>query len=96
MDTFRSTNVASILLMLVRLLHYMHFQPQLGVITRTVGRAASDMVHFFILFFIVVLLYSFLSHLIFGANIKEFSTFGGTVQTMVNVLLGPCTTCSRQ
>ena len=88
MGEYSSLNVANIVLMLLRLLHYMHFQPQLGVVTRTVGRAASDMVHFFILFFIVVISYSFLSHLIFGATIEQFSTFGLTMQTMVNVLLG--------
>ena len=67
---------------------YRHFQPQLGIITRTVSRAASEMVHFFILFFIVVIAFSFLSHIVFGATISEFSTFGVTMQTMVNVLLG--------
>ena len=65
-----------------------HFQPQLGVITRTVSRAASEMIHFFILFFLIIVLYTSLSHILFGGMIAEFSTFGSTMETMVNVLLG--------
>lgn len=78
----------NIILYLLRVLKLMHFQPRLGVVTRTLIRAASDLFHFFILFFVIFFGYAGLGHLVFGNTIESFATMQDSIMTCFEFLLG--------
>lgn len=85
---YMTLNGINIMLTLLRILKLMDFQPRLGVVTRSLGLAASDLGHFFILAMIIFLGYSMMAHLIFGYSIKNFSTLGLAINTCFEILLG--------
>ncbi|KAK3288017.1 hypothetical protein CYMTET_4498 [Cymbomonas tetramitiformis] len=55
-------------LLVIRVLKMCHFQPRLGIVTRTLQRAVSDLGHFFMLFLAVFTGYSVTGHLVFGTQ----------------------------
>lgn len=63
----------SIFFMILRILKHMHFQPRMGVLTRTLVEAGPDIMNFFILWTIVFLGYSFMGHLVFGRSVDFVS-----------------------
>jgi hypothetical protein len=64
----------SIFFMILRILKHMHFQPRMGVLTRTLVEAGPDIMNFFILWSIVFVGYSFMGHLVFGRSV-DFVSF---------------------
>ena len=62
------------LLFIARLLKALHFQPRMALITRTLGNAATDLVHFAILFLLVLAGYGMVRSLLFGHQYEAFST----------------------
>ncbi len=80
----------AILLLIVRVLRRMDFQPNLGVVTRSLWLAGSDLIHFAIVFFMVFIIYAMLAHLVFGHTIQKFSTFDSSVSTCFEVRESIC------
>ena len=80
----------AILLLIVRVLRRMDFQPNLGVVTRSLWLAGSDLIHFAVVFFMVFIIYSLLAHLAFGHTIEKFSTFDASVSTCFEVCVYVC------
>eukprot|EP00004_Rigifila_ramosa_P026068 TRINITY_DN7973_c0_g1_i1.p1 TRINITY_DN7973_c0_g1~~TRINITY_DN7973_c0_g1_i1.p1 ORF type:complete len:1397 (+),score=245.71 TRINITY_DN7973_c0_g1_i1:478-4191(+) len=78
----------SLILTLLRLLKLLHFQPAMGVLTRTLAAAANELLHFAVLFAIVFLGYAFIGNLAFGENILEFRNFTSSLNTCFLILLG--------
>jgi len=66
----------NILLLMVRMLKLMDFQPRLGVVTRSLWLAGPDLIHFAFVFFMVFVGYAMLAHLIFGNAIQRFQVSG--------------------
>ena len=85
---YMTLNGVNIMLTLLRILKLMDFQPRMGVVTRSLGLAASDLGHFFILAIIIFIGYSMMAHLIFGYSIQKFSTLGLAINTCFEILLG--------
>jgi hypothetical protein len=79
--TFHGVNI---FLCLLRFLKYCDFQPRMGVVTRTLSRAFQDLAHFFFLVFIVLALYTFLGQIVFGAQVKQFSTLSQAARTVIS------------
>jgi hypothetical protein len=63
-------NGINILLLILRLLKRMDFQPRLGVVTRSLWLAGPDLLHFAIVAGMVFLGYAMMAHLIFGNAIQ--------------------------
>lgn len=78
----------NVLLMVLRILKLMDFQPRMGTITRTLAAAMQDLLHFFILFFIVFVGFAMYGHLVFGRTIREFRSLGISFNTCFTALLG--------
>jgi len=55
-----------VLLFVIRVLKNLDFQPRMGLVTRTLASATSDLLHFAFLFFIVFFGYAMVGHLLFG------------------------------
>lgn len=60
----------------------------MGIVTRTIQNAASDLFHWMILFSMVFFLYVYMAFLIFGSSILSFSTVERSFQTCFGILLG--------
>ena len=78
----------NIMLYLLRVLKLMHFQPRLGVVTRTLTLAAADLFHFFVLFFVIFFGYAIMGYLVFGNTVETFSTIPDSIMTCFEFLLG--------
>jgi len=87
-DFFILLNSVSVLLMILRVLKILHFQPRMGLVTRTIQRAFVDLAHFTFLFFFVTTGYAIVGHLTFGSEIYEFSNVGLAFETCMHFLLG--------
>lgn len=66
----------------------MDFQPRLGVVTRALQLAAPDLLHFFLVAGSVFICYCMMGFLIFGNSLSWFATFGTSVNTCFEMLLG--------
>lgn len=70
------------------MLKLMDFQPRLGVVTRSLWLAGPDLIHFAIVAGMVFVGYAMMAYLIFGNAIAAFSTFGDSINTCFEILLG--------
>eukprot|EP00898_Chlorokybus_atmophyticus_P004153 jgi/Chlat1/4739/Chrsp300S04720 len=77
-----------IVLMLLRTLKLCDFQPRMGLLTRTLVRAAVDLGHFFFLAILVFLCYAMLALIAFGETIQDFSQLWLACVTLFRMLLG--------
>lgn len=78
----------NILFVIARVLNLMHFQPRLGVVTRSLLLAGPDLLHFTLVAGIVFVGYAMMAHVIFGNVIQKFSTFRLSIDTCFEMLLG--------
>ena len=72
--------------MMVRVVKLCHFQPRLGIITRSLANAASDLAHYVVILVILFLGSACLACLVFGGVTLEFSTFGHSFQSLFNMM----------
>ena len=85
---YYAVNGLSMLLLIARMLKKMDFQPRLGVVTRSIALAGPDLLHFSVVGGLVFFGYAVMAHLIFGSSIRSFSSFGRSVNTCFEILLG--------
>mmetsp|Transcript_27128 Transcript_27128/g.48350 ORF Transcript_27128/g.48350 Transcript_27128/m.48350 type:complete len:1606 (-) Transcript_27128:382-5199(-) len=85
---YYAINGINILFLIARVLKLMDFQPRLGVVTRSLALAGPDLAHFVLVCGMVFVGYAMMAHLIFGNNIQAFSSFGSSVDTCFEILLG--------
>ena len=78
----------SLLVTCLQTLKNLDFHPKMGLITKTISGAASDLIFFVILYLIVQVIYGFLAVLVFGKFSEAFSTFGRAFVTNQYLLLG--------
>jgi hypothetical protein len=78
----------NIILMIARSLKLMDFQPRLGIVTKTLALAASDILHFMVVFGVVFMGYVMMGTLVFGYKIEEFSSLKHSTITCFETLLG--------
>ena len=78
----------SLLVTCLQTLKNLDFHPKMGLITKTISGAASDLVFFVILYLIVQVVYGFLAVLVFGKFASAFSSFGSAFVTNQYLLLG--------
>ncbi|EFJ46305.1 hypothetical protein VOLCADRAFT_93448 [Volvox carteri f. nagariensis] len=88
LNWYFALNGINILLLIARVLKLMDFQPRLGVVTRSLWLAGPDLVHFAIVAGMVFVGYAMMAHLIFGNAIVAFATFGDSINTCFEILLG--------
>jgi polycystin 2 len=60
----------------------------MGQLSSTLSKCAKDIVGFCIMFFIVFFAYAQLGYLVFGSQLRDFSTFGDSVFTLFRIILG--------
>ena len=88
MSAYTALNVASVILMTLRVIKLLDFQPRLGLVTRTLAHAAVDLAHFFMVFMLVHSAYAMVGFISFGSSIAKMSSFAKASATLMEVLLG--------
>jgi len=71
-----------------RLLKAFSAQPRLAVVTRTLSNAFVDLYHFGIAFTAIFFSYSIMGMVLFGRELREFSTIGRAMFTCFRMLMG--------
>ncbi|KAG7390437.1 hypothetical protein PHYPSEUDO_007960 [Phytophthora pseudosyringae] len=84
-DIYTWLTVAQLGLYCIRQLR---FHPQLNVFARTVSNALHQFRHFFFVFIIIFLTFSFSGNVLFGHRVRQFSTGYYSMQTCINMLFG--------
>ena len=80
--------VFAIILLVVRLVLSLDFHPKIGLVSRTIKRAANDLAHFVFLFGIIFVIYTASAYLIIGNVVEEFSSMEEALQSLFTLLLG--------
>ncbi|CAI5981567.1 unnamed protein product, partial [Closterium sp. NIES-64] len=78
----------NVFIMVLRLLKLMDFQPNMGIMTRSLRVAMPSLLHFFILFFVVFVAYATYGYLVFGMTLVQFSTLWLSLQTCFYMIVG--------
>ncbi|EKX32347.1 hypothetical protein GUITHDRAFT_121488 [Guillardia theta CCMP2712] len=76
----------SIVLFVFRMLKSLDFQERMGMVTRTIGRASSDLFHFLLLFMIVFLGYAIVGVFLFGHQYEGMSNLSSACKTLAMML----------
>ena len=59
----------------VQIFKYISFNKTMTQLSSTLGRCAKDLAGFFVMFIIIFLAFTQLGYLLFGSQVKDFSTF---------------------
>eukprot|EP00281_Chroomonas_sp_CCMP1168_P032498 CAMPEP_0206243566 /NCGR_PEP_ID=MMETSP0047_2-20121206/17674_1 /ASSEMBLY_ACC=CAM_ASM_000192 /TAXON_ID=195065 /ORGANISM="Chroomonas mesostigmatica_cf, Strain CCMP1168" /LENGTH=1778 /DNA_ID=CAMNT_0053668691 /DNA_START=6 /DNA_END=5343 /DNA_ORIENTATION=+ len=85
---YMAVNSICVILFVVRILKIIDFQPRMALITRTLRVASTDLLHFLVLFFIVLGGYATMGCLLFGGYLTKFQTLGSSMVELVFILMG--------
>lgn len=85
---YMALNGINLFLIMLRLLKVMHFQPRMGIITRTLSAAGPELLNFFLLLGIIFVIYSLMAHLVFGRIIDQYRTLAVSLVTNFNLIIG--------
>ncbi|KAG3108888.1 hypothetical protein PI124_g3609 [Phytophthora idaei] len=69
-------------------IHQLSFHPQLNVLARTVVKSLRQFCDFFLVFIIIFITFSFMGNLLFGGQVREFSTAALSRDSCMNMLFG--------
>ena len=72
---FNNAVAGAVFLSWMKIFKYTSFNKTMTQLTETLGRCASDVAGFAIMFFIIFFAYAQLGYLIFGTQVLDFSTF---------------------
>lgn len=78
-------NVVSIML---KFLKGFQCNARLQVVTMTLVNAASEIVHFSIVFFAIFVAFTLFAHIMFGQDVLQFRTIGASLSTGFSILMG--------
>jgi len=88
---YMGINGAALIFVVLRVLKVLDFQKRMGLVTRTISNAATDLAHFAVLFGMIFSCYACLAFIIFGSSIIGFSTLPRAFNTCFSILLGEIT-----
>jgi hypothetical protein len=86
--SYAGTTTVSLMIMMLRLIKMLDFQPRMGLVTRTVSAALNDLGHFFGLFTLVFVGLASIAYLNFGRSLEKFSSIGWSIDTCFRLMLG--------
>jgi len=73
---------------LLRLFSFFQFQPRLAMVTQTLVDAASDLMHFLLVWAEITALYSVAGNLLFGTQVHGFESIWASIRTLFGWQLG--------
>ncbi|XP_076462152.1 LOW QUALITY PROTEIN: polycystin-2-like [Babylonia areolata] len=72
----------------IKIFKYISFNKTMTQLSSTLGRCAKDLAGFFVMFIIIFLAFTQLGYLLFGSQVKDFSTFQNAFFTLFRIILG--------
>ncbi|ELT90189.1 hypothetical protein CAPTEDRAFT_169289 [Capitella teleta] len=72
----------------IKVFKYISFNKTMTQLSSTLARCAKDLAGFAVMFFIIFLAFAQLGYLIFGTQVKDFSSFDDAVFTLFRIILG--------
>ncbi|XP_017486061.1 PREDICTED: polycystic kidney disease 2-like 1 protein [Rhagoletis zephyria] len=72
----------------VKIFKYISFNKTMSQLSSTLSRCAKDIAGFGVMFFIVFFAFAQLGYLLFGTQVKDYSSFGKAVFTLLRLILG--------
>ena len=78
----------TVFLSLIQLIHLLRFNRRMSMLSQTLNKASRDMGAFSLIFLIILISYSLLAFLMFGAVLQEYSTFITCIESQVALILG--------
>jgi len=88
MKLYMQANGFCILFVLCRILKLLDFQPRLGMVTRTMSKAMTDLLHYFGVLGLVLFVFVVMSYYLFGSCVDSFRTFGMAFNANFDMLMG--------
>eukprot|EP00854_Cymbomonas_tetramitiformis_P008806 gene8806-10440_t len=83
----RGLEVANLLLLFVRLSHATSFHRQMSFVQDTIRRAATELLHLFGLTLTLLVAYSCLAHIVYGAYFENFSTSTRAITSVLQLAI---------
>lgn len=72
----------------IKVFKYISFNKTMTQLSSTLSKCAKDIAGFAVMFFIIFLAYAQWGYLIFGTQVKDFSTFPDSIFTLFRIILG--------
>ncbi|XP_039274381.2 polycystin-2-like protein 1 [Styela clava] len=72
----------------IKIFKYISFNRTMTQLQSTLSRCSKDIAGFAIMFFIIFFAYAQLGYLVFGTQVKDFSTFEESIYTQFRIVLG--------
>ncbi|KAI1309439.1 Polycystin-2 [Halotydeus destructor] len=72
----------------IKLFKYISFNKTMSQLESTLSRCSKDIAGFGVMFFIVFFAFAQLGYLLFGTQVKDYSSFGTAVFTLLRLILG--------
>ncbi|BFZ03163.1 hypothetical protein BsWGS_06202 [Bradybaena similaris] len=72
----------------IKIFKYISFNKTMTQLSSTLERCAKDLAGFFVMFIIIFLAFTQLGYLLFGAQVKDFSSFDNSFFTLFRIILG--------
>ncbi|NXJ13135.1 PK2L2 protein, partial [Odontophorus gujanensis] len=72
----------------LKIFKYVSFSSTMTRLSSTLSRCAKDIIGFAIMFFIIFFAYAQFSHLVFGSQVNDFSTFQNCIFSQFRIVLG--------
>lgn len=88
MKTYMQLHGFCLIIVLLRLMKLLDFQPRLGLVTKTIAHAMTDLVHFFVLLCVILGVYWIMSYYLFGGQMYAFSNMQLAFHSNFELLLG--------
>lgn len=85
---FNNAMAVAVFFAWVKIFKYISFNKTMTQLSSTLARCAKDLAGFAVMFFIIFLAFAQLGYLIFGTQVKDFSTFPDAIFTLFRIILG--------
>lgn len=87
-EVFREMNAINVFLSWIKLFKFLSFTKTMAELQATLVNSAGDLMGFMLMFGIVFVAYAQCGYLIFGAILRDFSTFPDALFTLFRIILG--------
>ncbi|GAB1601077.1 polycystin-2-like isoform X1 [Argonauta hians] len=85
---FNNAIAVTVFMAWIKIFKYISFNKTMTQLSSTLGKCAKDLAGFAVMFFIIFLAFTQLGYLIFGTQVKEFSSFEDAFFTLFRIILG--------
>ncbi|XP_046350413.1 polycystin-2-like isoform X1 [Haliotis rufescens] len=85
---FSNAIAIAVFLAWIKIFKYISFNKTMTQLSSTLGRCAKDLAGFAVMFFIIFLAFTQLGYLLFGTQVKDFSSFQDSFFTLFRIILG--------